>query len=157
MEIFNQLGELFVAAAPTVVLVFLFYLFLRWSFFRPILRVMAERKSRIEGARHDAESLRASALEKTRTYQETLRKTRGEIFGEQEAARRVVLEERSATVQQARNRANEEIHAAKKRIAAEIEAARQELENSGNELAQQITRSFFERAPVERRPVGEVR
>jgi F0F1-type ATP synthase membrane subunit b/b' len=155
MEILNQLGELFLAAVPTVVLVFLFYLFLRWSFFRPIMRVMAERNARIEGARREAESFRTTAQEKTRAYQETLRKTRAEIFSEQEAARRVVLEERSVTVQQARNRANEEIHAAKARIATEIEAARSELEASGNQLAEEIAQAVFERATFERRPVGE--
>jgi F-type H+-transporting ATPase subunit b len=156
MEILNQLGELFLAAVPTVILVFLFYAFLRWSFFLPITKVMAERKTRIEGALRDAESLRAAAQEKTRVYQETLRKTRGEIFTEQEAARRTVLDERAAMVQQARNVANEQIHTARTRIAAELEAARRDLESSGNELAEQIAHAVFNNAPVERRPVGEL-
>src|SRR5438309_1815052 len=49
MDILKQLGDLFLAAVPTAIIVFLFYLFLRWSFFTPIARVVAERARRIEG------------------------------------------------------------------------------------------------------------
>ena len=154
MEILHQLGELFLAAVPTAVFVLIFYIFLRWSFFGPITRVMAERHARIEGARRYAESVRAAAQEKNKTYQETLRKARGEIFAEQEAARRKALDERSAAIQKARSHANEEIHAAKMRIAVEIEAARGELAASGNQLAEQIVRAIFERQPS---PAGEAR
>lgn len=157
MEIVHQLGELFLAAVPTVIFVFLFYIFLRWSFFGPITRVMAERHARIEGARRYAESVHATAQEKARAYQETLRKTRAEIFGEQEAARRAALEERSAAIQKARSHANDEIQMAKKRIAAEIEAARGELAASGQQLAEQIVRSILEQQPLNPRPAGEAR
>ena len=61
MEILHQLGELFLAAVPTAVFVLIFYFFLRWSFFGPITRVMAERHASIEGARRYAESVRAAA------------------------------------------------------------------------------------------------
>ncbi|MGB6198316.1 MAG: hypothetical protein WBF35_02090, partial [Candidatus Acidiferrales bacterium] len=61
MDLVHQLGELFLAALPTVVLVFLFYFFLRWSFFKPIERVLAERRTRTEGARRAADALRQDA------------------------------------------------------------------------------------------------
>jgi F0F1-type ATP synthase membrane subunit b/b' len=157
VEIVHQLGELFLAAVPTVIFVFLFYIFLRWSFFGPITRVMAERHARIEGARRYAESVRAAAQEKLRAYQETLRKTRTEIFTEQEAARRLALEERSAAIQKARSHANDEIQMAKKRIAAEIEAARGEIAASGQELAEQIVHAILEQRPLNPRPAGEAR
>src|SRR5580658_2519338 len=111
-QIVNQLGELFLAAVPTVIVVFLFYLFLKWSFFGPIERVLHERAARIEGARKEREAFHAAAQEKDREYREALRKARAEIFTEQEAARRLALDERSAVVQQARAAATEEIHAA---------------------------------------------
>ncbi|HSS95954.1 MAG TPA: hypothetical protein VLK33_02930, partial [Terriglobales bacterium] len=64
MEIVNQLGELFLAAVPTVIIVFLFYLFMRWSFFKPMERVLSERHKRAEGARVEAEASRVAAREK---------------------------------------------------------------------------------------------
>lgn len=156
MEILNQLGELFLAAIPTVVLVFLFYLFLRWSFFVPIERVVAERSRRIEGAKHEAEELRKQAQEKGRAYQDALREARGEIFREQEAARRAALDERSAAIQQARSRANQDVQAAKRRIEAEIEAARAELDTSSTQLAEEIARTILESQRQTRpRPAGE--
>lgn len=157
MEILKQLGDLFLAAAPTAVIVFLFYLFLRWSFFGPIERVVEERGRRIEGARRDAEELRKSAQEKSRAYQEALRKARAELFREQEAARRVALDERGASLLQARQRANEAIQEAKGRIRTEIQAARAELETSSTQLAEEIARTIL--APqrqVHPRPAGEV-
>ena len=154
MEILHQLGELFLAAVPTAVIVLIFYFFLRWSFFGPITGVMAERHARIEGARHYAESVRAAAREKTKTYQETLRKTRAEIFGEQEAARRKALDERSASIQKARSHANEEIHAAKMRIAAKSKRRAANWRLRATSLAEQIVRAIFERQPS---PAGEAR
>jgi len=50
VEIVNQLGELFLAAVPTVIIVFLFYLFMRWSFFQPMERVLSERRKRARKA-----------------------------------------------------------------------------------------------------------
>lgn len=157
MEILKQLGDLFLAAAPTAVIVFLFYLFLRWSFFGPIERVVEERGRRIEGARREAEELRKSAQEKSRAYQEALRKARAELFREQEAARRVALDERGASLQQARQRANETIQEAKGRIRTEIQAARAELETSSTQLAEEIARTILDpQRQMHPRPAGEV-
>ena len=47
-QIVTQLGQLFLAAVPTVIIVFLFYLFLKWSFFGTIERVLHERAAKIE-------------------------------------------------------------------------------------------------------------
>jgi len=157
MEILKQLGDLFLAAAPTAVIVFLFYLFLRWSFFGPIERVVAERGKRIEGARREAEELRKSAQEKSRAYQESLRKARAELFKEQEAARRLALDERGASIQQARQRANEAIQEAKGRIRVEIQAARAELDTNTIQLAEEIARTILEpQRQMHPRPAGEV-
>ena len=143
MEILRQLGELFLAAVPTVIFVFLFYLFLRWSFFTPIERVLAERHRRAEGARQEAEASRAAVRENLRAYNEALRKARGEIFTEQEAARRQALDERQAAVQAARLAAQHELQAAKQALAAEVETTRVQLEQSSGELASEIADSIL--------------
>jgi F0F1-type ATP synthase membrane subunit b/b' len=147
VEILNQLGDLFLAAVPTVILVFLFYLFLRWSFFGPIERVLSERHKRAAGARHEAEASRVAVQEKLRTYNEGLRKVRGEIFVEQEAARRHVLEERQAAVSAARSAAQQELQTAKKALAADVEAARAQLEQSSGVLAGEIAENILAGGP----------
>jgi F-type H+-transporting ATPase subunit b len=157
MEILKQLGDLFLAAVPTAVIVFLFYLFLRWSFFGPIERLVEERGRRMEGARRETEVLRKKAQETNRAYQLALRQARAELFREQEAARRVALDERGASLQQAREHANEAIQAAKARIRTEIQAARAELETSSTQLAEEIARAVLEpQRQMHPRPAGEV-
>jgi F0F1-type ATP synthase membrane subunit b/b' len=147
VEILNQLGELFLAAVPTVILVFFFYLFLRWSFFAPMERVLSERHKRAEGARQEAESSRATVHEKLRVYDDALRKARGETFTEQEAARRRVLEERQAAVSTARLAAQQELQAAKKALAAEVEVVRAQLEQSSGVLAGEIAEAILTGGP----------
>jgi len=138
VQILNQLGDLFLAAVPTVIIVFLFYFFLRWSFFGPIERVLAERHRRAEGARQDAEASRAAVQVKLRTYNDTMKKARTEMFVEQEGVRRRVLDDRQAKVSAARTEAQTALQEAKKTIAAEIQTARTELEQTSGSLASEI-------------------
>ena len=143
MEIINQLGELFLAAVPTVIIVFLFYLFMRWSFFRPMERVLSERRNRAEGARIEAEGSRVAAHEKLRTYTEALKKARTEIFTTQEVQRRRTLEERQATINAARATAQSALQEAKKGIVEDVKAARAELEQSKDSLAGEIAEAIL--------------
>jgi F0F1-type ATP synthase membrane subunit b/b' len=150
MEILHQLGELFLKAVPTVVIVFIFYLFMRWAFFAPIQKAMAERSARIEGARKEAAEVEAAAKKELENYQEALKKARSEIYAEQEAARQVVLDERAKLLKAMRNRAQEEVDASKKRIATELAAAWTEVERQSGALAGEIARAILEKAGPER-------
>ncbi len=143
MEIFNQLGALFLAAVPTVIIVFLFYLFMSWSFFKPMARVLVERRKRAEGARVEAEAIRAAAQEKSRAYNEALKKARIEIFTDQEIRRRRILEERQAAINAARATAQSALQEAKKGIATDVQAARAELERTRDTLAGEIAAAIL--------------
>jgi F0F1-type ATP synthase membrane subunit b/b' len=143
MNISQQLGELFLQAVPTVVIVFLFYLFLRWAFFGPIQKAMTERTARIEGARKEAAEVEAAAKKELDDYNEALKKARGEIYAEQELARQAVLEERAKLLRAIRSRAQEEVDKAKKRIAAEFAASRGELEPGTSQLGKEIAQKIL--------------
>jgi len=138
VEILNQLGDLFLAAVPTVIVVFLFYFFLRWSFFLPIERVLEERHKRAAGARAEAEATVAAAHERQRYYSEAMKKARAEVFSEQETERRRTLDARQAKINQARTAAQAALQEAKKAVAADVKAARTELEQSSGTLADEI-------------------
>lgn len=147
MDILRQLGELFLQAVPTVVIVFLFYFFLRWAFFGPIEKAMSERAARSDGARAEAASLEAAAKQELDSYTEALRKARGQIYAEQEQARQAVLDERARLLKAMRARAQEEVEDAKKRLAAELVAARPQVERELPQLAAQIVHAILERPP----------
>ncbi|HTP44403.1 MAG TPA: ATP synthase F0 subunit B [Candidatus Acidoferrum sp.] len=144
MGIIHQLGELFLEAVPTVIIVFLFYLFMRWAFFTPIQKAMDERTARTEGARAEAARAEAEAKKEQDAYNDAVRKARGEIFAEQEAARQAVLDERQRLLKAMRSRAQEDVTAAKKKIDAEREAALAELEQTVPALAGEIAQMILE-------------
>ncbi|MFZ3380019.1 MAG: ATP synthase F0 subunit B, partial [Candidatus Acidiferrales bacterium] len=141
MDILHQLGELFLQAVPTVIIVFFFYLFMRWAFFTPILKAMAERDAKIAGARREAAAVEEAARRDLENYNEALRKARAEIYAEQEAARQAILEERAKNLKAMRSLARKEVEEAKKKIAAELASARAEVERHTPELAEEIVRS----------------
>jgi F0F1-type ATP synthase membrane subunit b/b' len=140
MDILAQLRGLFLEAAPTVVLVLIFYFFLRSQFFAPLEKAMAERSARIEGARKSGEARLAEAAELERTYEAAQRKARSEIYAELDAARRAILDERSNLIRAARDQANQTIRSNKDAIAQEAAAARARLEAESQGLASEIVR-----------------
>jgi F-type H+-transporting ATPase subunit b len=156
-ELAHQLGELFLQAVPTVLIVFLFYLFLRANFFRPLERVLEERRARTEGARRAAESAQAAAQEKERAHQEALRKAKAELYAEQEQARRRALDERAEVIRSTRARAGDDIRMAKAKIQAEAAAARKELEQATQVLAAEISRAILGRRPPRTQSPREAR
>ncbi len=155
--IVHQLGELFLQAAPTVLIILLFYFILRALFFKPLLQVMAERDSRTVGAQKASEAAQAAAAEKIKQYQDALRQARGLVYAEQEAVRKKLLEERAAQIKDARTKASGEVSAAKLRVAAELAAARRDIETSVAQLSAEIARRMLQTPPRPGAPVREAR
>jgi F-type H+-transporting ATPase subunit b len=151
----HQLGELFLGAAPTVLIILLFYFILRTLFFDPLLKVMAERDTRTVGAQKAAEAAQGAAAEKVKQYQEALKQARGQVYAEQEAARKKLLDERAAQLKDARSKAFDEVGAAKQRVAKELASAGRELEASVDQLSAEITRRIL--APPPSSPAREAR
>src|SRR5579864_4887575 len=110
--IVHQLGELFLQAVPTVVIVLIFYIIMRVLFFVPLMRVMDEREARTIGARKAAESAQIAAG--------------GKVYAEQEDARKKLLNDRADALKEARGKASGHVASAKERVAREFEAAKQD-------------------------------
>src|SRR5881227_2517692 len=132
--IVHQLGELLLQAVPTVLIILLFYFILRALFFKPLLVVMAGRDSRTAGTEKAAEAAQVAAAEKVKQYQEALKQARGQVYAEQEVARKKLLDERAARLKEARSKASGEVGAAKERVAKELASARREMESSAAQL-----------------------
>jgi len=153
----HQLGELFLQAVPTVLIILLFYFILRTVFFKPLLAVMAERDARTVGAEKASEAAEAAASEKVKQYQEALKQARGQVYAEQEAARKKLLDERAAETRETRTRAAGEVSAAKTRVAAELAAARRDVESTVAQLSAEIARRILETPPRPGAPAREAR
>lgn len=116
---------------------------MKWAFFTPLQKTMAERTARIEGARAEAAAVEAEAKHELDAYHHALRKARGEIFTHQEAARQAALESRAKFLKAMRARTQEEVAAAKARIAEDFNADLAQVETETPELARDIVRTIL--------------
>ncbi|HYL84869.1 MAG TPA: ATP synthase F0 subunit B [Candidatus Angelobacter sp.] len=153
----HQLGELFLGAAPTVLIILLFYFILRALFFKPLLQVMAERDARTVGAQKAAEAAQAAAAERVKQYQEALKQARGQVYAEQEAARKKLLDERAAQLKDARGKASAQVGSAKERVAAELASARRDVESTVGQLSAEIARRILRTPPRPNSPARGAR
>ena len=108
-ELIHQLGDLLIRAVPVAVIVLIFYFFMRSLFFKPVLKVMAERQARTLGAQKEAEAAQAAAAEKVKQYEEALRHAKAKVYLEQEAERKKLLDERTAFLKEARTKSSAEV------------------------------------------------
>ena len=143
----HQIGELFLQAVPVVLIVLVFYVILRALFFKPILAVMAERDVRTLGAQKSAEAAQAAAAEKISQYQEALRHAKAQVYAEQEAERKKLLDERAATLKEARTKASADVSTAKDRVSTELESAKKEIQVTASQLAVEIARRALQLSP----------
>jgi F-type H+-transporting ATPase subunit b len=153
----HELGELFLRAVPVAVIVLILYFFLRSLFFKPILKIMAEREARTHGAQKAAEAAQAAAVEKLRQYHEALRQAKAKIYAEQEAERKKVLEERATALKEARNQASADVVSGKQRITTDLEAAKREIDETASQLAVEIANRALQLVPEPTNPSRELR
>ena len=141
----HDLGGLLLKAVPTIVLLLVVYAYLRWMFFRPLEKVLAERKQATAGTHEKAEALLRKADETAVAIENKLRSAREAIYQEQEQARHRWMSDQAAQLEQARHSARDMIHQAETQIQDEAAAAKRELAATADSLAEQITRTLLER------------
>ena len=116
---------------------------------KPLVRVLAERRSRTEGAVEKARADIAAAEARTAEYEQRLREARTAVFKSQEARRQKSLQARAARVGEARARAQAEVEAARAAIEEEKKRAQASLEAEAGTLASAIIRTILQPARSE--------
>jgi len=146
----HQLGELLLGAVPTVILLALLYALYSAIVHKPLKRVLAERRSKTEGAVEKSRADIAAAEARMSEYEQRLREARAAVFRAQEARRQAALESRSAAVNEARSKAQAQVQAARKDIEADRVAAEVGLQKEASALAAEIVRRVLLPARVGR-------
>ena len=77
-EILRQLAPLLIGSVPTIVIFLVLVLGYKYILYGPLLKVLAERRSRTAGAIERAEAAIAAADAKAREYEDKLRAARAE-------------------------------------------------------------------------------
>ena len=143
--ILQPLAGLLLKAVPTILFLLILHFYLKWMFFRPLSKVLAQRREATEGAHASAAALLEKASQQTAAIEAELRKAREAIYQEQEETRRRWIAEQTAQLDQARHQSREQIHQAKLELDAEVDAAKRQLTAAAGGLAGQIVQSLLER------------
>jgi F-type H+-transporting ATPase subunit b len=142
----HQLGELLLGSLPTVILLVLLYALYTAIVHKPLQRVLAERRSKTEGAVEKSRADIARAEARTAEYEQKLREARAAIFRSQEAKRAAALQARTNAVNEARTKAQAQVLAAKKDIESDRAAAEKGIAAEASVLAQEIMRRILQPA-----------
>ena len=138
----HQLGHLFLATIPTVVLVFLLFVILDRILFRPLTAVMKQREDLTVGALARAKEQAAATEAKTREYEEAFQAARQEVYRQRETDRHSSLEQRDAALRKAREQADLVIREAQTELAGEVGRAKADLDAACQPLAEEISQSL---------------
>ncbi len=142
----SDVGAILLRAIPTFILVIFLFFYLRSMFFKPLEKVLADRRAATEGARVQAKKSIEVAEEKVAQYEAQLRAARGEVFAKVEAERKQWADQQTATIAAAREKAVVQVRDARAQIAKEADAARATLTTQAETLAAQITATVLKGA-----------
>ena len=151
-EILGQLGGLLLGSVPTIIFIVLLLGIYTTVVHKPLVKVLAERHSRTEGAIEKARADIAQAEARTAEYEQRIRAARMTVFKSQEARRQQAMQARAAAVAGARTRAQAQVEQARAAIEKEKAAAQAGLEADSGKLATAIIRTVLE--PAAQSPAG---
>jgi F-type H+-transporting ATPase subunit b len=139
-ETLRQVGELLLGSIPTIIFVVLLYGLYTALVHKPLVKVLAERRSKTEGAIEKARADIAAAEARTGEYEQRIREARIAVFKNQEALRQQALQARAAAVAEARTKAQAQVEQARAGIEQDKRAAQAGLEAESGKLAAEIIR-----------------
>lgn len=142
----KQVGELLLGAVPTILLLLMLYVLYTALVYKPLKKVLAERRSRTEGAIEKARADISAAESKTFEYEAKLREAKQAVFRAQEARRQQAQDARTEAVGEARKRADALILQSKKQVQEDAAMAKQGLQTEAERLAAEIIRAVLQPA-----------
>jgi F-type H+-transporting ATPase subunit b len=142
-QILRQLGELLLGSVPTIILLTALYIVYTFLVHRPLTAVLAERRSRTQGAMEKARSDIAAAEARTADYEQRLREARQKVFKNQEARRQQANQARTHAVNEARTRAQEQVKQARAALEEDKQQAMTKLQSDAARLAGDIVRTVL--------------
>lgn len=155
-ETLRQVGELLLGAIPTII-----FMVLLWGIYavlvhQPLVKVLAERRSKTEGAIEKARADIAAAEARTADYEQRLREARMAIFKSQEARRQQAMRARAEAAAAARSKAQAQVGQARAALEQDKLSAQSSLQGESARLAGEIIRTVL-RIPPAQAPARESR
>lgn len=151
-ELAKQLGGLLLGSVPTIIFIVLLYGIYTAVVHKPLVKVLADRRSMTEGAMERARADIARAEARTSEYEQRLREARVSLFKSQEARRQLALQARAAVVAASRTKAQAQVDQARRGIEQDKLTAQSGLEAESGRLAVEIIRTVLQ--PAGHAPAG---
>jgi len=139
----KQLGELLLGSIPTVIFLLMTYVLYSVILHKPLVKVLAERRAKTEGAIEKAKADVAAADARTAEYEQRLREARVALFKAQEARRQQANQARANAVAEARAKAHQQVEAARAAIEKEKAEAQAGLTAEAGKLASEMIRTVL--------------
>ena len=139
-ETLKQVGELLLGSIPTVIFMVLLYGIYTALVHKPLVKVLADRRGKTEGAVEKARADIAAAEARTAEYEQRLREARMTVFKNQEALRQQALQARTEALAAARKRAQVQVEQARAAIEQDKATAQVGLQAESGKLAAEIIR-----------------
>ena len=138
-----QLRGLLLGAVPTVIFLLVVYWLYAVIVHKPLVRVLADRRAKTEGAVEKARADVAAAEARTAEYEQRMREARTAVFKAQEARRQQAMQVRTAAVAEARAKAQKQIEQARVAIEKEKSDAQAGLTAEAGKLATEMIRTVL--------------
>lgn len=122
-----------------------FVLVINWLLVKPILRVLDERRNRVEGNEEESERLLAESERIFNEYQTALKEARIEASREKERLRSEGIERESEIIKTAKEESKNMTDKLKEEIAKESEMALAKMKNEADVLSKVIAEKILER------------
>lgn len=113
--------------------------------YRPLLKVMAERRETITGGHARAKDLEADIDDKMQRYQQQLSEAKAQANSERNELKKAAGVDEAAILSEANGKATTRLQAIKSQVADEADAASKTLKNEAEALAQQIATKILGR------------
>lgn len=141
----NALVDLLIKAIPTVIFFVFLTAYLNATYFKPLARILGERRKATEGLRELSQSAFASADRKESEFERMLQAARNQIGQENEETRRGWAVEQTEAIARARAEAEARLGAARKQIAVDLAEASAQVQSNIEPLTERIVQSLTRR------------
>ena len=142
----HALAGILLRAIPTFLMVVVLHFYLKSVFFKPLEKVLDQRRAATEGARQLAQQSLDEAAAKTAEYEEKLRAAKSGLYQTQEKLHQEIQQRETAAIADARAAADAAIKTAKAELAAEMVGLKNQLAAQSDALATQIEESIVGRS-----------
>lgn len=133
---------LFIQMANFILLI----LVLNAILYKPIRKILIERKKKIQGYKEGIEAVQQQAAEGEQTFQSKIGEARTKGFQEKEALKQTGQEEEKRLIDEINKQARAELEAVRAQIAKDAEAARRRLEKEVKAFSAAIAEKILGRA-----------